>query len=328
MTVDLLKAAGIPEHWNPDGVRPPIERTRRSELPRAPAWANSVMAALAVFFLPPMTLSAAESPFFITYTHQMEEPGNLEFGSKNVIGKPRGGNRFLGTAAEFEYGVKAWWTTELYLDGQSTHSESTSFTGYRWENRFRLLPKEHWINPVFYFEFANINGADRSLLEIVNHDGNDDLATANSESRHEKKREVEAKLILSSYFHGWTIAENFIAEKNIKHSPFEFGYAVGASRPLAFAARAEQCNFCPENFQVGLEMYGGLGTHENFGVGGTSHYVAPTVSWRLANDTTFKISPGFGVTGNSTGYLLRFGVSYEVAQFGRATRKLFRGGTK
>jgi hypothetical protein len=30
--------------------------------------------------------------------------------------------------------------------------------------------------------------------------------------------------ILGSYFHGWTIAENFIAEKNVAHAPFEFGY--------------------------------------------------------------------------------------------------------
>src|ERR1043165_6284600 len=54
-----------------------------------------------------------EGPFFITYSHQMEEPGNLEFGTKNVMGRPAGGNRFAGTVAEFEYGVKAWWTSEL-----------------------------------------------------------------------------------------------------------------------------------------------------------------------------------------------------------------------
>ncbi len=310
MTGNFMNDAYNPPWWNRRGAR-----------------SNSLLAALA-FFLLPTTCSAAEAPFFITYTHQMEEPGNLEFGTKSVIGKPRGGNRFLGTTAEFEYGVKAWWTSELYLDGQATGSQSALFTGYRWENRFRLLPKEHWINPVLYVEFENINGADRSLLEIVNHDGNDDLAQSNSDTRHEKKREIEAKLILSSYFRGWTIAENFIAEKNVKHSPFEFGYAVGVSRPLAFAARAERCNFCPENFQLGLEMYGGLGTHEDFGIRGTSHYAAPTVSWALANGTTFKVSPGFGVTGNSTGYLLRVGVFYEVAQFGRATRHLFRGGSK
>jgi hypothetical protein len=269
---------------------------------------------------------AADGPFFITYTHQMEEPGNLEFAAKNMIGAPDGGNRFAGTAVEFEYGVKGWWTSEWYLDGQATRGQGALFTGYRWENRFRLFPREHWINPVLYVEFENINGADRTLLEVVNHDGNDDLTVANDEARREKKRELEAKLILGSHFKGWTIAENFIAEKNVAHAPFEFGYAVGISRPLALAARSERCNFCPENFQAGVELYGGLGTHQDFGLAGTSHYVAPALAWTLANGPTFKVSPGFGVTGNSAGFLVRFGVSYEVAQFGRAARDLFHGG--
>src|SRR6266853_3059264 len=136
-------------------------------------WQGVLVAAGAFLLLP--SCWAGEGPFFITYTHQMEEPGNLEFRTKNVMGKPANGNRFVSTALEFEYGVKGWWTTELYLDGQTTRGEGALFTGYRWENRFRLLPREHWINPVLYIEFENINGADRSLLEVVNHDGNDDL---------------------------------------------------------------------------------------------------------------------------------------------------------
>jgi hypothetical protein len=268
-----------------------------------------------ILFLP--ACWAAEGPFFITYTHQMEEPRNLEFTTKNVTGKPGEANRFLGSTLELEYGVKAWWTSELYLDGQATKSDSTLFTGFRWENRFRLLPREHWINPVLYVEFEDINGADKALLEVVAQDGKGDLAGPNSEARLEKKRELEAKLILGSYFKGWTIAENFIAEKNVKHAPYEFGYAAGISRPLALAARPERCNFCPENFQAGVEMYGGLGTHADFGLGQTSHYVAPTAAWTLANGTTFKISPSFGITDTSARFLLRFSVTYEVAQFGR-----------
>jgi hypothetical protein len=265
---------------------------------------------------------AGEGPFFITYTHQMEEPGNLEVAIKSVTGKPSNGVRFIGSSTEFEYGVKGWWTTELYLDGQATRGEGGGFAGYRWENRFRLLPREHWINPVLYVEFENINGANRSLLEIVNHDGQDDLAVPVAEARHEKKREIEAKLILSSYFRGWTIAENFIAEKNVRHEPYEFGYAVGASRPLALAAKPDRCNFCGENFQAGVEIYGGLGTHADFGLHGTSHYVAPTVAWTLANGTTFRVSPGFGVTETSARLLLRFGVSYEFDQFGRSVQNI------
>lgn len=283
---------------------------------------RTIFALLAI--VAPLCAPAAEGPFFITYTHQMEEPGNLEFATKNVWGKPGDGNRFLGATTELEYGVRAWWTTEFYLDGQSTSGESTLFTGYRWENRFRLLPREHWINPVLYVEFENINGADKSMLEVVGHDGKQDLAEPAADARLEKERELEAKLILSSHVKGWTIAENFIAEKNVRHEPYEFGYAVGASRPLALKARPDACNLCPENFQVGAELYGGLGTHADFGLHDTSHYLAPTVAWTLASGTTFKISPSFGLTGTSAPFLLRFGVSYEVAQIGRQARKLFR----
>lgn len=281
---------------------------------------NSMLAAAGAFLILPCC-RASEGPFFITYTHQMEEPGNLEIAVNNVTGKPGDGPRFLGTATEFEYGVKAWWTTEWYLDGQATNGEGALFTGYRWENRFRVLPREHWINPVLYLEFENTNGADKSLLEIVNHDGIDDLIQPNRDARNEKKRELEAKLILSSHVRGWTIAENFIAEKNVRHEPFEFGYAAAISRPLALAARPDRCNLCPENLQVGVEAYGGLGTNIGFGLRGTSHYVAPTVAWTLANGITFKVSPSFGVTGASAGFLFRLGVSYEFAQFGRAVRK-------
>jgi hypothetical protein len=265
-----------------------------------------------------------EGPFFIAYTHQMEEPGNLEMSIKAVTGAPSGGNRFFGAAAELEYGIQGWWTTELYLDGQSTRRESTISTGYRWENRFRIVPGEHWINPVLYFEFEDINGADKTLLEVVGHDGAADIADTNEEARREKKRELEAKLILSSYLKGWTIAENFIAEKNVRHEPYEFGYAVGVSRPLALSATPEKCQICRENFQAGLEVYGGLGTHADFSFSRTSHYMAPTLAWTSPDSTMFRISPAFGLTGTSASFLLRFSVTYEIAQLGRAARNMFR----
>jgi len=271
---------------------------------------------------------AGEGPFFVTYTHQMEEPGNLEFTTKNVSGDPARGNPFVATAVEFEYGVTAWWTGEWYLDGQATGNQSALFTGFRWENRFRLLWHEHWINPVLYLEFEDINAADKTVLEVVGHDSAADLTASNGDARREKQREMETKLILGSYYKGWTIAENFIAEKNLGHSPYEFGYAAGISRPLAQAAHPEACRFCRENFQVGAEVYGGLGTHDAFGWRRTSHYVAPTVSWTLADGAAFQFSPSFGVTAPSARFLLRFGVSYEVAQFARTVGQWLRGGRR
>jgi hypothetical protein len=262
--------------------------------------------------------AAAQETYFVTYSHQMEEPGNLEIGVKSVVGSPSTGNAFIGNAVEFEYGAKAWWTSELYLDGQSTANESTIFTGFRWENRFRPLLGEHWINPVLYVELENINSADKSLLEVVGHDGQADFLERND--RGEKEREAELKLIMSSNVRGWNFSENIIAEKNLANEPWEFGYALGASRPLALKAGATACAFCRENLSAGAEMYGGLGDRYTFGLRDTSHYLAPIVEWRVPNGTTFKLSPGFGLNDNSHGFLFRFGVSYELNQIASRLR--------
>ena len=87
---------------------------------------------------------AQESPFFVTYTHHMEEPGNLDIETSSTTGVPRGGQRFYSAPyLELEYGVTAQWTSELYFEGQSTWGDSTVFTGWRFENRFKPLKREH-----------------------------------------------------------------------------------------------------------------------------------------------------------------------------------------
>ena len=257
---------------------------------------------------------AQERPYFVTYSHEMEEPGNLEIEVFNVVGKPPAGNRFLGSNIEFEYGATAWWTSEFYLDGQVTQHDSTIFTGYRWENRFRPLLREYWINPVIYVEFENTS-ADKALREVVGHDGRDDFLESNAASRLEKERELELKLILASNYHGWNISENIIAVKNLSNEPWEFGYAVGASRPLKLAASAHSCTFCGEKFQGGVEMYGGLGDRHGFGTRLTSHYLGPLINWEAPNGMTLSFSPQLGLNDYSLPRLYRFGVSYEIDQF-------------
>lgn len=262
----------------------------------------------------PLLCSAQERPYFVTYSHDLEEPGNLEFEVKSVTGKPQFGNRFVGSNFEIEYGVKGWWTSGFYLDGQVTANDSTIFTGFRWENRFRPLMREHWINPVLYVEFENVSG-DKTLREVVGHDGKEDFLDSNAEARTEKEREFELKLILSSNFRGWNVSENIIAVKNITNEPWEFGYALGASRPLKLAASAHDCTFCAEKFVAGVEMYGGLGDRHSFGFNQTSHYIGPAINWDSPTGMTFSFSPQFGMNNNSLPRLYRFGVSYEVDQF-------------
>lgn len=281
---------------------------------------------LLLVLLAASALRAQESPYIVTYDHYLEEPGNLEVEYFSNFGTQRGGNDFHAFWVEFEYGATAWWTTELYLDGQTTFGDSTIFTGFRLENRFRLLQHEHFINPVLYVEYEQINGADKIMKEVEGHDIESEKLDPNGVARQEHKHELEFKLLLSKSFSGWNVAVNPIFTKNLSPSePWEFGYAIGASRPLALKASSKRCSFCRENFVAGVEMYGGLGDAESPGLHETSHYLAPVVAWNLPSDWTLRFSPGFGLNDNSHRFLLRWGVSHEFSGFGEMIGHLFGG---
>ena len=278
-----------------------------------------------VSFFSPIPLRAQENPYIVAYDHYMEEPGNLEIEYFSTYGTQRGGNDFHAFWAEIECGATAWWTTELYLDGQTTFNDSTVFTGVKWENRFRVLKREHLINPVLYVEYEHKSEADKILKEGEGHDVEADFLTPNAEARKEHINEMELKLILSSTYKGWNFTENTLAAKDLSNSPWEFGYALGASRPLGLKASATRCTFCPQNFVAGVEMYGGLGDRHSFGLHDTSHYLAPVLAWNMPSGWTLRVSPGFGLNDNSHQFLMRWGVAREITGFGSLVSRLFGG---
>jgi len=283
----------------------------------------SIFSVVSIFS--PSSAFGQESPYIVAYDHYLEEPGNLEIEYFSTFGTQRGGNDFHAFWAEFEYGATAWWTTELYLDGQTTSNDSTIFTGVKWENRFRVLKHEHFINPVLYVEYEHKSGADKILKEGEGHDVESDFLTPNSEARKEHINEMELKLILSSTYKGWNFTENTLAAKDLSNSPWEFGYALGASRPLTLKASAKRCTFCPQNFVAGVEMYGGLGDRHHFGLHDTSHYLAPVLAWNLPSGWTLRVSPGFGLNDKSHQFLMRWGLAREITGFGSMVSRLFGG---
>ena len=294
-------------------ARKPLPLTRSSVLSALALLASALFASYAC---------AQESPYIVTYDHYLEEPGSLDVEYFSTFGTQRGANDFHAFWMEFEYGATAWWTTEFYLDAQTTFHDSTIFTGFRWENRFRVLKQEHFINPVIYLEYEQKNGADKILKEVEGHDIASDYGDANFALSQEHDRELEFKLLLSKTFKGWNVAVNPLAGKNLSAGhPWEFGYAMGVSHPLALRASPNRCNLCRENFIAGVEMYGGLGDTDSFGLHDTSHYLAPAVAWNLPSSWTLRLSPGFGLNNNSHGFLLRWGVSREFAGFGEAVRQ-------
>jgi hypothetical protein len=270
---------------------------------------------LAAVLLPAAARAQQEPPYFVTYSTVLEEPGNLEIENQDIAASPKNANSFLAPTVEFEYGVKAWWTTEAYLQGQTTTNDSTVFTGFRFENRFRPLPREYWINPVIYLEYEDVNDADKSFLEIT---GNTSITTkqlSNGALRKEVERSIEGKVILSSNAKGWNISENIIAEKAVNEAEaWEFGYALGAARPLALKGSSRECAFCLQNFAAGAELFGGLGTRYSFGLKQTEQYAGPTLLFNTPHGVTLKFSPEFGLNDNSAGVLWRLGASYEIQQ--------------
>lgn len=261
--------------------------------------------------------AAQERAYFVTYDHYLEERGNLEVAVATTTGIPRK-NQDVYTAPwlELEYGLTGWWTAELYLEGVTTRDAGHGFTGWRIENRFRPLRDEHRVTPVIYVEYENINEASRIQKEIV---GSGSLPFEPiAELIEEHAHELEAKLILSSALGPWNLSENFIVERNLSESEgFEFGYSVGVARQLGGLARATACRFCAENFVVGVEAYGGLGSSEEFARGEQRHYVAPVLSWRVSDRSTLKASVAFGLTSNSDHALVRLGYAYELPVRGR-----------
>jgi hypothetical protein len=281
---------------------------------------------LVVFCLALAALATAqENPYFVTYDDGLEETGNLEISTQATVGMQKHNlPTLVSPLLELEYGWNGWWTSELYLEGASQMHDSAVFTGWRLENRFKPLRRQHWFNPVLYFEFEDVNEASQIRKEIAGHA--EPVTESLSVLRQDKARELEGKLILSSDVHSWNISENFIIEKNTLHGEAtEFGYAIGVARPLATVASGKNCKLCAENLRAGLELYGGLGNTEVFGLPQTAQFIAPALVWQPTPTNSFKVSTAFGLTNVSDRLLLRFGYTYEIAGFGNKVRQMFSG---
>jgi hypothetical protein len=244
--------------------------------------------------------SAQDRPFFVTYDHILEHQGDLEVGVFSTTGVPKTGeSAYTAPWLEIEYGLRDWWTSEIYLEGVTTTRDGGGFAGWRWEHRFRPMRRAHVVNPILYVEYERISEASRIQKELV---GDGPLAFGPiRELRSEVANELEGKLILSSAFGPWTVAENFTIEKNLSEDEgYEFGYSVGAARA-----------YSRSNLAAGVEAYGALGSSRDVTVAAARHYLAPVVQWKFGNRSALKASIGFGLTKPSDHLLIRVGFVHE-----------------
>src|SRR5207302_10101778 len=114
---------------------------------------------------------AVQNPGVLPVAFDVNEMrGDMQLRDESMVGRSPGMNSFIGNWTEFEYGAKGWWTSEFYVDSQHTRHDGSLLTGFKFENRFRLLLSEHRINPVLYVEYEHINRADKTLKEVVGFD--------------------------------------------------------------------------------------------------------------------------------------------------------------
>jgi hypothetical protein len=255
--------------------------------------------------------SHREPPYFVTYDHSLEARHEFEFEVLSTIGVPRNNESvYAAPWVELEFGVTSLWTTEVYFEGVTTTSDGSGFTGWRWENRFRPLKKEHRVNPLLYFEYEHVNEASRIQKEIVG-SGPIDFAPI-ADLKSEWQHEIETKLILSGRVHSWNVSGNFTLEKNLTTDEgIEFGYAAGIA-PLSAAEGGPNCRLCGSRVYPAFEIYGGLGTSKEFGAKDARHYIAPIVAWQVTPKSTIKASVGFGLTHASDHVLFRIAWGREL----------------
>lgn len=287
----------------------------------------------------PFTVQAGNDIYFVTYNHHIEK-GEVEFMLMTDITAPAERTDKVGTymsnMLELEYGITNQWATELMVEDFVDFSTGeANFTGFRLENRYRVVKDENWfLNPVLYMEYEDLDPSTRFKMEVS---GREDGVGEPGGEEPGRERIMETRLLLSRDFGPWNVAFNWINETDLQKGGYtEFGYAMGIRRTLGNHHHHEEEEETGENHEghkgyhglppgklaarsrwkpaaLGLEFFGGLGNINAFGgsIKNQQHYVSPIIMFHPTKRVMLHIAPAIGITPVADD-LLRFGVSLEI----------------
>lgn len=273
-----------------------------------------LIASVACGYLSSTALAGNEANF-VLYDHHTDKRGTTEINTLNDFSSAAPGDpAYAAQLIEIERAMTDQWTAALYFEGDKIDGEDYAFGGWRFENRYRLLPYGAFLNPVLYVEYADLRPAHRYLLDVV---GRTDAPES------ESGREVESRLILGHDFNdGFDVAFNWINDVALQSGNWEFGYALGlnytaferfdgaAQRP----AETTASGFDLKEVKLGLELYGGLGD-SNLGLtldpNVTQQYAGLNLRGEFENGFHAQLGGAVGLTSDSERGLLRLMVGYE-----------------
>ncbi len=288
--------------------------------------------------------SAGNGANFVLYNHHTEPKGTAAFMvmtdlSTDVEGEPA----YKATMIEFEYGVTDWWAFEFMAEGQQTDGDDFVNTGWRLENRFRLLPYGAFLNPVIYTEYESLKPETKYLMEVS---GRTD--TPEPAGPEKDERIFETRLILGQdVTDRLNVAFDWINETDTRTGDTAFGYAFGLNYLLyssggeggqhkghrgtssgkgspGHGGPAEHANhllgsgepdpFTVSHVQLGFEMFGAAGDSIlglTLDPDVTAHYAGVNVLTHFESGLHLMVGVAAGLTDVSEDRLVRTMVGYE-----------------
>lgn len=265
---------------------------------------------LGVVAVLPRAAYAGNGANFVLYNHHTAKAGEREIMFMNDLGQEADGTRYTAQMIELEYGVTDRWTSEIMIEGQTTSGEGGyNFTGFRWENRYRLFEYGRFLNPVIYTEYEDLGEDTKYAMEIA---GRED-ATERTKKRP-RERVLESRIILGTDIsETLDVSLNWINESDLDTGVTSFGYAVGLNYKLPSAPRSsEHAKEGHGDMLFGLELYGALGDSDK-GITAdadlTQHYISPNVKFHVGT-TMVKLGWTIGLT-NVSQDIFRVAVGYD-----------------
>lgn len=259
--------------------------------------------------------------YFVTYSHHIHK-GELEAMFMTDVTRPAERTQDVGNYTsqmlELEYAPTGRWSSELMLESFYDTSYGTGrFTGFRWENRWRVFSEENrGLNPVLYVEYEHLHASTRYKMELS---GREDGRGEPEGLEGKPERILESRLVLSRDLGPYNVSFNWINETDLRRGAFgftDFGYALGAHRTFGGTHDHGEGHHESRAFwkpaAAGVELYGGLGNNRAFGgrFSVQQHYLQPVVMFHLPRGVMFHVGAAIGLTPVSDN-LLRTAVGFE-----------------
>lgn len=256
---------------------------------------------------------AGNDIYFVTYNHHIDT-GEVELMLMNDYTSPsafrrddEGQRSYFSQMIELEYSVTAQWATEFMIESfVEPGTRQSRFTGFRWENRYRLFRETVPFNPMLYVEYEDLDPLTRFKMETS---GWIRPPYRESGTEPDRERVLESRIVLSQDFGRLNVAFNWINETDLNANLTAFGYAMGARYDFNgghfehHAASAEHASHhdmhaASSRPTLGLELYGGLGDTRRFALRPSrqEHYLQPSAMLHLGEHAMLHVGLAIGLS--------------------------------